>query len=45
MVGPHFSVILLPTNQCNAACDYCFEQHSPHEMSLKQLEVVTRPAA
>lgn len=41
MIGPHFSVILLPTNQCNVACDYCFEQHSPHRLTLEQLPTLT----
>jgi MoaA/NifB/PqqE/SkfB family radical SAM enzyme len=25
MIGQHLSVILLPTNKCNVACEYCFE--------------------
>ncbi len=25
-----FSVILLPTSECNVACDYCFEHKEPH---------------
>ena len=29
-----FSVILLPTSDCNVACDYCFEHKEPHRLSL-----------
>jgi sulfatase maturation enzyme AslB (radical SAM superfamily) len=25
-----FCVILLPTSDCNVACDYCFERKEPH---------------
>lgn len=29
-----FSVILLPTAECNVACTYCFEHKEPHRLSL-----------
>jgi uncharacterized protein len=29
----NFSVILLPTSECNVACDYCFEHKEPHRLS------------
>jgi radical SAM protein with 4Fe4S-binding SPASM domain len=40
VIGRHFSLILLPTNECNVACDYCFEDKTRDFMSLAQLEVV-----
>ena len=40
MIGSHFSVILLPTNKCNVACEYCFEDKTDDFMSLEQLAVV-----
>jgi uncharacterized protein len=40
MIGSHFSVILLPTNKCNVACEYCFEDKTNDFMSLEQLSVV-----
>ena len=40
MIGSHFSVILLPTNKCNVACDYCFEDKTNDFMSLEQLSIV-----
>ncbi len=40
MSGPPFSLILLPTLQCNAECDYCFERKSNAHLSLDQLRVV-----
>ncbi len=36
-----FSVILLPTAECNAACDYCFEHKEPHRLSLDVLPLLT----
>jgi uncharacterized protein len=39
--GRHFSLILLPTNECNVACDYCFEDKTRDVMSLAQLSEVT----
>src|SRR5262245_7933880 len=41
MIGNHFSLILLPTNKCNVACEYCFEDKTDDFMSLEQLSVVT----
>jgi radical SAM protein with 4Fe4S-binding SPASM domain len=40
MIGNHFSLILLPTNKCNVACEYCFEDKSSQFMSHTQLSVV-----
>ena len=40
MIGRHFSLILLPTNECNVACDYCFEDRTSDFMSLAQLQIV-----
>ena len=40
MIGSQFSVILLPTNKCNVACDYCFEDKTDDFMSHDQLAVV-----
>jgi sulfatase maturation enzyme AslB (radical SAM superfamily) len=37
-----FSVILLPTSDCNVACDYCFEHKEPHRLSLVLLPLLTR---
>ena len=37
-----FSVILLPTSDCNVACDYCFELKEPHRLSLALLPLLTR---
>ena len=37
-----FSVILLPTAECNVACDYCFEHKEPHRLSLVMLPLLTR---
>ena len=33
MIGSHFSLILLPTNKCNVACEYCFEDKTNDFMS------------
>lgn len=41
MSGRAFSVILLPTAECNAACDYCFEHKDAHRLSLAMLPVLT----
>ena len=35
-----FSLILLPTLGCNAACDYCFESKSDQHLTLDQLSTV-----
>ena len=40
MNGRHLSLILLPTNECNATCDYCFEDKTSDFMSLAQLAIV-----
>jgi radical SAM protein with 4Fe4S-binding SPASM domain len=37
-----FSVILLPTSECNVACDYCFEHKEPHRLSMILLPLLTR---
>jgi radical SAM protein with 4Fe4S-binding SPASM domain len=37
-----FSVILLPTSECNVACEYCFEHKEPHRLSLALLPLLTR---
>lgn len=34
------SVILLPTLECNAACDYCFEHKAKVRLGLEQLPVL-----
>ena len=36
-----FSVILLPTAECNVACDYCFEHKEPHRLSMETLPRLT----
>ena len=40
MFGRHFSVILLPTNKCNVACDYCFEDKTDDFMSIEMLDEI-----
>jgi uncharacterized protein len=42
MSGRVFSVILLPTSECNVACDYCFEHKEPHRLSWALLPLLTR---
>ncbi|HEY5813127.1 MAG TPA: radical SAM protein, partial [Terrimicrobiaceae bacterium] len=42
MNGRVFSVILLPTSDCNVACDYCFEKKEAHRLSLSLLPLLTR---
>ncbi|MCG6862904.1 MAG: radical SAM protein [Chromatiaceae bacterium] len=37
MIGNSFSLVLLSTNQCNAACDYCFEDKTAERLSLEHL--------
>ena len=39
-MGNHFSIILLPINKCNVACEYCFEDKTDDRMSLEQLRLV-----
>jgi len=41
VIGRHFSLILLPTNECNVACDYCFEDKARDFLSLAELRTVT----
>jgi len=38
--GNHFSLILLSTNQCNAACDYCFEDKTRDRLSFEGLQII-----
>ncbi|MEA3273941.1 MAG: radical SAM protein, partial [Pseudomonadota bacterium] len=40
MTGNHFSLILLSTNQCNAACEYCFEDKTRDRLSLERLRLI-----
>lgn len=42
MSGANFSVILLPTSQCNADCSYCFENKTRERMTLDQLDGIIR---
>src|SRR6201986_4876304 len=42
MNGRVFSVILLPTSECNVACDYCFENKETHRLSPALLPLLTR---
>ena len=42
MNGRVFSVILLPTSDCNVACEYCFERKEPHRLSLTLLPLLTK---
>ena len=42
MSGRVFSVILLPTSECNVACDYCFEHKEPHRLSSALLPLLTK---
>ncbi|MDB6153062.1 MAG: hypothetical protein JWL90_1515 [Chthoniobacteraceae bacterium] len=37
-----FSVILLPTSECNVACDYCFEKKEPHRLSTLLIPLLTQ---
>ncbi len=39
MIGDQLSLILLPTNKCNVACEYCFEDKTADFMSHEQLSV------
>ncbi len=38
MIGDHFSLILLPTLRCDAACDYCFEKKTSTDLSIDLLK-------
>jgi uncharacterized protein len=40
MNGNHFSLILLSTNKCNAACDYCFEDKTSDRISQERLQLI-----
>src|ERR1700752_1219878 len=40
MIGDQLSLILLPTNKCNVACEYCFEDKTADFMSLDKLSLV-----
>jgi radical SAM protein with 4Fe4S-binding SPASM domain len=40
MIGNQFSLILLPTNKCNVACEYCFEDKTDDFMSHQKLSIV-----
>jgi uncharacterized protein len=42
MSGRIFSVIILPTSECNVACDYCFEHKQAHRLSTSLLPLLTR---
>lgn len=42
MIGADFSVVLLPTLACNAACDYCFEHHRVGMLDHERLELIVR---
>jgi radical SAM protein with 4Fe4S-binding SPASM domain len=42
MSGRVFSVILLPTSECNVACDYCFENKEAHRLPPALLPLLTR---
>ena len=42
MTGPPLSLILLPTLDCNVACDYCFEKKARVQLSREQLPGLTR---
>ncbi|MBO0720244.1 MAG: radical SAM protein [Blastocatellia bacterium] len=40
VIGNQLSLILLPTNKCNVACEYCFEDKTDDFMSHEKLAVV-----
>jgi uncharacterized protein len=42
MNGSEFSLILLPTLRCNAACDYCFVNRTADTLSQENLAVIAR---
>ncbi|HEY2572715.1 MAG TPA: hypothetical protein VGH65_01560, partial [Verrucomicrobiaceae bacterium] len=42
MSGRVFSVILLPTAECNVACDYCFENKEPHRLPMLMVPLLSR---
>lgn len=39
--GKPYSIILLPTLECNVACDYCFEEKSKIRLGAEQMPVLT----
>ena len=41
MTNRVFSVILLPTAECNVACTYCFEHKEPHRLSMLMVPRLT----
>ncbi len=38
--GTCFSLILLPTLRCNAACDYCFEKKGGGDLTIDGLKII-----
>lgn len=38
----NFSVILLPTSECNVACDYCFENKEAHRLPSTLVPLLTK---
>ncbi|MBK1650206.1 radical SAM/SPASM domain-containing protein [Rhabdochromatium marinum] len=38
--GNQLSLILLATNACNAACEYCFEDKTSDSLSLERLQLI-----
>jgi len=40
MTGNRFAIILLSTNRCNAACQYCFEDKTKDRISLERLQTI-----
>lgn len=40
MAGRDFSVVMSPTLECNAACDYCFQAHSSKRADINLLKRV-----
>jgi uncharacterized protein len=43
MINNQFSLILLPTNECNVACDYCFEDKTAGFITHDQLSLTIKP--
>jgi radical SAM protein with 4Fe4S-binding SPASM domain len=40
-----FSLILLPTPECNADCEYCFEKKTPDRLTVEEFGVLLRKVA
>jgi uncharacterized protein len=40
MTGDQFSLILLPTLECDADCDYCFEDKSGRRLTFERLSTI-----